>query len=217
MKLKGRRSSSAGLYLALAAFCDAAMAGRPLLVDDANVNDPGQGQLEAWVARGDGSTVYNIAPAYAPAAGLELGALLARDARAAVTFSGIQAKWRITPSLEKGCNTGAVLGATHAPAAPNTALLNGLLTCNHPELGSLHLNVGVSQARHGPGLLGWGIAFEREIAGITPHVEWLGVQRSKPTVQVGLRGDLFKNVQLDGSVGRTGDATLYTVGTTLRF
>lgn len=193
------------------------MGGRPLVVDDANVNEAGHGQLEAWVARAPGATVFNLAPAYAPIEGLEIGALLARDRDAHVTSSALQAKWRITPSQDNGCNFGAVLGVAHTPGDPNIGYLNGLLTCNKPEMGSAHLNLGVSKARRSPRSVGWGIAYEREVMGVTPHVEWFGAEGVKPTIQVGLRGNIAANIQLDGSVGRSGGVTLYTLGTKFQF
>ncbi len=105
----------------------------------------------------------------------------------------------------------------HASGTPNTAYLNGLFTCNHAELGSAHLNLGVTKPHRASSTLGWGVAYEREVMGVTPHIEWFGAQHSKPTVQVGLRGNVASNIQLDGSVGRTGGTTLYTLGTKFQF
>jgi hypothetical protein len=205
------------LLLGTALLCGTANAGRPLAVDDANVDAAGTGHVEAWLAQAPGARVYSLAPAYAPVEGLELGALLARDQRASVTLSALQAKWRITPSRETGCNLGAVAGLGHATDSPNNAYLNGLLTCNHPDLGSTHLNLGVSRPRHAASRVGWGMAYEKPVGNMTPHVEWFGSERAKPTIQVGLRGDIAKGVQLDGSVGRSAGAMLYTLGTKLLF
>ena len=77
MSANSRGSLSAAFLLLLGTCSSAVWSGRPLTVDDANVNEPGHAQLEAWVARAGGSTVYNVAPAYAPVDGLEIGALLA--------------------------------------------------------------------------------------------------------------------------------------------
>jgi hypothetical protein len=116
------------LLLATVLPCGTANAGRPLAVDDANVDPAGTGHVEAWLAHAPGSRVYTMAPAYAPVDGLELAALLARDQRASATLSALQAKWRITPSREAGCNLGAGAGLGHATDSPNTTYLNGLLT-----------------------------------------------------------------------------------------
>lgn len=217
MNPNNKKFVRAGALACLVTLCGVASAGRPLVVDDANVNEAGHGQLEAWAARAPGSTSYNLAPAYAPIDGLEIGALLARDTKADLTLSALQAKWRITPSQEDGCNAGAVLGIAHARGAPNTAYLNGLFTCNKPAWGSVHLNVGVSKPRGEREALGWGVAYEREIGGVTPHVEWFGSDGAKPTFQVGLRGNITQRIQLDGSVGRSNGATLYTLGTKFQF
>ena len=47
---------AAATACALALLCTPAWAGRPLSVDDANVDDKGTGHVEAWFARGAGST-----------------------------------------------------------------------------------------------------------------------------------------------------------------
>lgn len=57
-----------------------AQAGRPLTVDDANVNDVGEGQVEGWWTRSpNGSRSWTVAPAYAPIKNVELGAGISRD------------------------------------------------------------------------------------------------------------------------------------------
>jgi hypothetical protein len=59
-----------------------AQAGRPLTVDDANVNEVGEGHVEGWWTRApDGSRSWTVAPAYAPMKNLELGAGIARGHR----------------------------------------------------------------------------------------------------------------------------------------
>lgn len=203
--------------LLLGLCCGTAQAGRPLVVDDANVNEPGHGHLEAWGAHSPGSTIWSLAPAYAPVEGLELGALLARDRGAGLTLTALQAKWRITPSQDNGCNFGAVAGASHATGGGNTLYLNGLLSCNREELGSVHLNLGVARPRQGSTAMAWGIAYEREVMGFTPHVEWFGAEGSKPTFQLGLRTELMPGVQLDGSVGRNDGRSVFTLGTKFQF
>lgn len=190
-----------------------AHAGRPLVVDDANVNDPGAGQVEAWYGRLPGKTnTWNLAPAYAPIQGLEIGALLSRDTTAPATTTALQAKWRITPAQERGCNVGAVAGVSHTNnGGGNTPYLNGLATCNMDK-GSLHLNVGANRAPGGPTLPTWGIAFEHPYSSATVHVEAFGQRHSKPGVQVGLRTDIAPGLQLDGSLGRQAGDTLFSVG-----
>jgi hypothetical protein len=105
------------LFLALAFLSSIfpAQAGRPLTVDDANVNDTGAGHVETWWARAaDGTRSWNVAPAYAPVEGLELAAVMARELRTGHVTQNIQAKFRITPSQDNGCNVGAVAGYSRA-------------------------------------------------------------------------------------------------------
>lgn len=91
-----------------------ALAGRPLTVDDASVNDAGAGHVEAWYARQPGRLhTWTVAPAYAPVNGLELGAAFTRDRTTPQSSAAVQAKWRITPVQDDGCNAGAVLGVAH--------------------------------------------------------------------------------------------------------
>ncbi len=211
--------SAPGVLIALMALCfsEVALAGRPLAVDDANVNEPGQGHVELWASHTAGSRVYNLAPAFAPIKGLEVSALLARDRTTLATLSAVQAKWRITPSHENGCNLATVLGIGHTSISDNSKYLNGLFTCNRAKFGSMHLNLGISKTRSSGSVVGWGVAFETEVMGVTPHLEWFGEQHTKPTVQVGLRGNISPSVQLDGSVGRVQGANVYTVGTKIQF
>lgn len=199
-----------------------AMAGRPLVIDDANTNDKGKGHVEAWVTRADGATLFSLAPAYAVAEGLEIGGLLARESGSGgLRVSAAQVKWRITPSNEKGCNFAAVLGATRASAggaSSNASYLNGLATCNRGSAGSYHANLGVTKANGGGGsATTWGIAYERGFGNVTPHIEWFGAEGSKPTLQVGLRGQLTDTLQLDGSLGHTDGVTIYTLGVKFTF
>ena len=214
------RNPPAALRLALAAsvlFPIGALAGRPLTVDDANVDDAGRGHIEAWVAREPGSRTYNLAPAYAPIDGLEIGALLARDTAASTSLRGLQAKWRITPAQQNGCNAGAVLGWSRATATPDAMSLDGLLSCHHAQRGSLHGNLGAAKAGSAAASVKWGVAYERELKAVTPSIEWFGTQGTKPTLQAGLRGNIASSLQLDGSVGRRNRSTLYSFGTKLQF
>ena len=204
--------------VALSALCSLpAGAGRPLTVDDADTDAAGHGHLEAWAARAPGARQYNLAPAYAPTDGVELGALLARDSAASMTLSGLQAKWRITPKQENGCNAGAVLGWSRATGTPDAVSLNGLLSCHHARRGSVHTNLGATKAGSTAASVNWGVAYERDLKHMTPSIEWFGNQGAKPTLQVGLRGNIASSLQLDGSVGRRNRSTLYSLGTKLQF
>jgi hypothetical protein len=210
------------VILALAAFASApALAGRPLVVDDANTNDKGAGHVETWVTHADGTNLLSIAPAYAPIDGLEFSALVARESSTSLTVSALQAKWRITPSQEAGCNFGAVLGASHASlsgaGSANTTYLNGLMTCNLGGSGSVHFNLGATKPSGSSAENAWGMAYEHQFGAVTPHIEWFGSEGVKPTVQVGLRGEITKGIQLDGSIGRSEGVTISTLGLKFQF
>ena len=215
------RSRSLPIQLApaclLIALTAPAHAGRPLTVDDANVNDTGNGHVETWYARQPGRVhTWTVAPAYAPIDGLELGAAFSRDRTTPQSSQAVQAKWRITPSQEAGCNAGAVAGLSHARGAGNTPYVNGLLTCNSPW-GATHLNLGANRAPGGPTLGSWGIAHEHPFGAVTAHAELFGQRLSKPTFQIGARTDIARGVQLDGTVGRSNRETLVSVGFKVSF
>lgn len=196
-----------------------AWAGRPLTVDDANTNDKGAGHVEVWAAREEAKVnTVNIAPAFAPLEGVELGALLSRDTTNQLNMSAVQAKWRITPSQEKGCNVAAVLGLAHeSNGGGNASYVNGILSCNGNALGNVHFNLGALKAKGVSAVGTWGVALEREMGAVTPHIELFGAEHQKPTVQVGLRGQLTKTIQLDGTVGRSNGESLYSVGMKFQF
>ncbi|MDP1742286.1 MAG: hypothetical protein Q8K71_00870 [Polaromonas sp.] len=193
--------------------CGFANAGRPLTVDDANTDDAGSGHVEGWYARQPGrANTFTVAPAYAPIDGLELGASVTRDRTAASTSQSLQAKWRITPSLDNGCNPAAVLGASQTRGQSGTTpYLNGLLTCNS-ALGSTHVNLGAQRASGGPGVGTWGLAHEREWGPVTVHAEAFGQRLAKPTFQIGARKDLSPSLQLDATLGRNNRQGLVSVG-----
>ena len=194
-------------------------AGRPLSVDDANVNESGAGHVEMWVSREAAKgNLYNIAPAYAVADGVEIGALLSRDSAARETLTALQAKWRITASQDDGCNVAAAFGlARSSGSGDSAAYLNGLLSCNGTAAGNLHVNLG-GVKRSGVSLnASWSVALERAIGSFTPHVEWFGEQGRSATFQIGARTEISKGLQLDGTVGRTAGNAVYSVGTKVQF
>ncbi|MFO1326612.1 MAG: hypothetical protein U1F56_04570 [Rubrivivax sp.] len=204
--------------LVLVAACGAAFAGRPLTVDDANTNEKGAGHVEAWVARAHGATVVNVAPAFAPLDRLELAATLSRDTTNQVNASAVQAKVILTERQDKGCNLGASGGFAHVGSGGgNGKFVNGLFTCNAGDLGSLHLNLGLTKASGEASVKTWGVAFEHELGAVTPHLELFGEKGSKPTVQAGARTEVAKGIQLDGTIGRLDGRSVYSLGVKFQF
>ena len=193
-------------------------AGRPLTVDDASVNDVGQVHVEGWWTRAtDGSRSWTIAPAYAPTQNIELGAGLAREQKTGLETLNVQAKFRITPSQDDGCNVGAVLGAARTTGETSKGYVNALLTCNHAKLGSLHTNLGALDFSSSQRIGTWGLAWERAYGDVTAHIEVYGQQHDKPTWATGLRTNILPKLQLDGSVGRQGRQNMLTLGTKWMF
>lgn len=191
----------------------ACLAGRPLTVDDANVNDPGVGHIETYAARDPGGVrTWTLAPAWGLRDGVELSAGLSRDASNRVHTTALQAKLLWAPARPDGCNSGTVFGLAHtSKAGGNTAYVNGLLTCNHEAL-AFHANLGAIRPHHGPALATWGLALERTLGAVTVHAESFGQRHAKPVVQIGARTDLAKDIQLDGTIGRHNRGAVYSAG-----
>lgn len=194
------------------------LAGRPLTVDDANVNDAGNGHVEVWYARLPGATnVWTVAPAYAPVDGVELAAALARDSTEKLTTSSVQAKFRLTPSRKDGCNIAATVGLSRPNDSTGDApYMNGALTCNRGE-STFDLNLGAIRPDGSSSLRTWGMAWEHEVGEFTGHVEYFGQQKTKPTLQLGMRTNVLKNLQLDSTLGRTDHDTLFSLGFKIMF
>lgn len=211
-----RLASLSALWISL---MPAAHAGRPLTVDDANVNDVGSGHVEAWSARlGDRSRAWTVSPAYGLFDGVEIAGAFTRDTTNKLTATALQGKFLFTKPQKDGCNLGAVVGVSHEnKGGGNTPYVNGLFTCNG-DVGALHLNLGALRGKGGPTLGTWGLAFEREVAeDVTLHVETFGQRHSKPALQFGARTMLTKSVQLDGTVGRQDRNTIYSLGLKVLF
>jgi hypothetical protein len=195
-----------------------AQAGRPLTVDDANVNDVGEGQVEGWWTRSpNGSRSWTIAPAYAPIKNVELGAGIAREQKTGIESVNVQVKFRITESQEKGCNFGTVVGTARTDGESSNEYLNALFTCNHPTLGSLHTNLGALGFSKSQRIGTWGLAWERSYGEVTAHVEVYGQRQETPTWATGLRMNILPKLQLDASLGRQSGQNLLTLGTKWMF
>jgi hypothetical protein len=205
--------------LALAPFAltlvGSALAGRPLTVDDAGTNAAGEGHVEVWMTRADEARSTNISPAYALRDGFEFSALFSRESPHKITTTALQAKFLFSPSKEEGCNFGAGVGVARAKAAGDreeAGFVNGIATCNGTLLGNVHVNLGYSKPSSASGVKSWGVALERPMGAVTPHIEYFGVEHAKPVLQLGLRGDILGNLQLDGTVARSEGITSWSVG-----
>lgn len=177
-------------------------AGRPLTVDDANVNDKGAGHVEIWVARdSEKINTWNVAPAFAPVDGVEIGVSYAKARKTGTAEQAIQAKWRITPSQDNGCNVASTLGTMHKKNVGNSPYLVGILTCNS-ALGAIHVNVTRHNPKDEKSFNSWGVAFERPMGTVTPHIEAFADQGQKANVQLGAKTEIAEGLQLDATIGR---------------
>ncbi len=208
-------ANSASALLVLTAFFASfpSFAGRPLTVDDANVNDTGDGHAEAWWTRSpNGVRSWTVAPAYAHVDNIELGAGIVREQFSGIQTQNIQAKFRLSPTQENGCNFGAVAGYARVDGQSSQPYVNGLFSCNHPSMGSLHTNLGALNFSSSQRVRTWGVAWERAYGEVTVHIEKFGMEHEKPTTAVGLRFNVMEDLQLDTSVGRTNKKNIFTLG-----
>lgn len=194
-----------------------ALAGRPMLVDDAGVNDPGAAHVEAWWERAPGNArQWTVAPAWSPVAGLELGAALVRNPGQDQSLARLQLKWQIGAAQGAACQQALTLGTRRQRHLPGTTpWLTGILSCAAGP-GTLHLNLGASRNldRWGGNL---GVAWEQDLGWATGHAEWLAARGTRPIVNLGLRRDVEPQLQLDGSIGRSGRQTLLSLGLKRQF
>ena len=196
---------------------NAAWAGRPLSVDDANVNDAGKGHVETWFAHESGSTAFYVAPAYAIRNNLELSAVYGRESQSGANAMTLQAKYRISQPQDNGCNTAVAGGVTHYnQGGGNAPYIYGAVSCNVLSF-AVHGNVGGLKPSGASGKMFWGIAAEKPFGNVTAHAEVFATEGERMTKQVGLRTNLSDNIQLDGTVGRQGGFNKYSIGMKFSF
>ena len=191
-------------------------AGRPLLVDDAATNEAGHGHVESWYDT-DGRT-FNVAPAFAPIADLELGAAYAKSNASGETTYSFQAKKLFTSPQDNGCNTGATLGRSSVQNDNAYTVYGwGILSCHSPQWGAVHVNLGLVKERDVSSKQLSGVAFEYPLDNFTPHAEWIRQEGEKAVTAIGARTELLKNVQLDGSYRVQDKKNYWTLGVKFQF
>jgi len=206
--------------IGLATSAASSFAGRPLLVDDAGVNKKGEGHIETWITRADGDNAFTVSPAYAFWDTVELAGAYTHFDTAGARLYSLQAKWMITPSQDHGCNfAAAVVGSRFESDVGNgdASTVTGLFSCNGNPFGNIHINLGYTKPSGASGDTSYGVAIEKSFGVLTPHVELVGSDNTDSIVNLGLRGDIARNVQLDGSIGRQSGINIYTVGLKFRF
>jgi hypothetical protein len=204
--------------LAIALLSVSAQAGRPLSVDDANVNDAGVAHVETfWSRSADGSRTLTIAPTYSPLPGLDL---IAQDVR---TFSGgahsqtVQAKMQVTSPKENSCHFAWVVGATQWKKGDGQKSFVSANTSCDMGSGALHASAVRSRDAEGRDTPSLGVAWEQSFGAWTGHIESIAQRATKPMVGVGARTDIAPGIQIDGTWGRLGGKAMFSLGTKFTF
>jgi hypothetical protein len=212
-----RSTPFAALALAVALVPASAWAGRPLGVDNAEINAKGNGHVEAWAAREPGKAdVLYVAPAYSPWQVLELSGVVARNRTDDNSAYALLARIRITETQKSGCNFLVTLGQQHFSPGGNVPFANTVATCNRADF-ALHANLGAAKPSGASSYGTWGIALEHDTGTFTAHIEAFGREESKPTYRVGARREVAKGWQVDGSLGRFDGETIFSLGFKVSF
>ena len=202
--------------IAMGLLASTAFAGRPLLVDDANTNEAGHGHLESWFDKENNAISFS--PAYAPIEELELGANFTNSQATSEKAYSFQLKKLFTSSQENGCNTGTTLGRSADINASGYSIYGwGILTCNSTQWGSVHANLGWDKPNTSSANVLYGVAYEYPLANLVPNIEWMHVEGSENITSIGVRTEIMKNVQLDGSYRVQGDNKFWTLGGKFQF
>lgn len=203
----------------------AAMAGRPMNVDDAALVNPKSCQLESWFQHNQDSREFWAVPACNPTGNLELAAGAARVLHAQAidhTLYAFQAK-TILKSIDSSRWGLAMAAGTQFD---DTQHLHGDVFVNLPLSLSfynsrllLHSNVGWLHVREGKRhLLSWGTGCEFALHDdFSLIAEVYGNQQDRPDFQLGFKSWLKKEyIQLDATygdkLGSQGDAAFFSLG-----
>lgn len=194
----------------------AAHAGRPLIVDNANVNEKGYKHVETWFEKTADDQALVISPSYALRSGLEVNATLRTSFNSTPNLLGFGAKYQLTKPVDVGCYSAIALGTAFGSGS-NAIGFNLIGTC---KLGGpdLHINLGAARnTSTKDNTRALGIALEKEYAFGTGHVEAVAEQGNKPLFQVGARTQYTPKLQLDGSIGFQGGKSRFSLGSKYQF
>lgn len=206
------------VFLGLFLLSGVGHAERPMNVDDAGVGTTRTGFVETWYARErGGERSLNVASTYVPLTGMEFTVTGSRDRADGPTTTGLEGKFQLTRPQAGGCYQAVALELTHPRGQRGpTSFANGIMSCDVGR-SAVHMNLGLVRAPGGPSLPIAGVAWERAFGSVTGYVEWQVQRDEKPTLGMGLRTELVKDVDLGASVGRNGGETLYSVGMKFEF
>jgi hypothetical protein len=188
--------------------CLPALAGRPLVTDDAAVLAPGMCQVEAWAQRGPSQRW--VAPACNVGANWEVGAAAGRhDGR---QVAGILAKTVFQPLTADQWGTGFTVASshTHGTDGAHDGAVNFLAGAPLASWLVVHANVGaVHHAATHRGARTWALAVEASEGPRGYSIETFGERSASAGWQAGLRWTLVADaLDLDAGWGvvRSGGA-----------
>lgn len=207
---------------------NAALAGRPMNVDDAALVAAGSCQLESWFQHNQDFRELWAVPACNPTGNLELAAGAARmtfPAEKDHTLYVLQAKTLLKPMDNTRWGVAMAVGTQF----DDTQQLHGDVFVNLPVSLSFydgrlmnHLNLGWLHEREGKRhLLTWGVGHEfavNDYLGVIAEV--YGNQQDRPNFQAGFKSWLKKDyIQLDATygdrLGSKGNASFFSLGLVL--
>jgi hypothetical protein len=218
----------------LACTATAALAERPMMVDDAGTLDHGGAKLEFGWSRDDKARGWDAAAGYSPIENLELEVGLERmrdhatDPTTRLHGKGFALKW-VPLQAETGLSAGLKLEVGRvriddrvAPTETERAhSLNGLLTWRTQSEQKFHVNLGREWVRSGgvrEGANTWGVGFEQPLReDLQLTLETYGAERSRPDKQVGLRWEIAEGLKLSVAAGRGNDRSFAQAGVAWEF
>jgi len=204
--------------LATSLLCVAVQAGRPLTVDDANVNDTGVAHVETfWSRAADGSRTFTVAPTYSPLPGLDLIAVDTRTLAGGAHSQTFQAKMQVTSPKDNSCHFAWVVGTTQWQKGEGQKSFVSANTSCDMGVGALHASVVSSRDAVGRDTPSMGVAWEQSFGAWTGHIESVAQRATKPMVGIGARTEVRPGFQVDGTWGRLGGKALFSLGTKFTF
>jgi hypothetical protein len=204
--------------LATSLLCVSAQAGRPLTVDDANVNDTGVAHVETfWSRAADGSRTFTVAPTYSPLPGLDLIAVDTRTLAGGAHSQTFQAKMQVTSPKDNSCHFAWVVGTTQWQKGEGQKSFVSANTSCDMGVGALHASVVSSRDAVGRDTPSMGVAWEQSFGAWTGHIESVAQRATKPMVGIGARTEVRPGFQVDGTWGRLGGKALFSLGTKFTF
>lgn len=211
---------------ALLCACPIAQAGRPMVVDDATILDPGNCQLEAWLQHAPQQREHWAMPS-CRAGAWELGIGLGRidpEASAAYVARQLQAKTIFRPLRTNGWGIGLTVADQYRPGGGLSGDISALVPLSVSLLDDrvlVHANAGWLHRQGGRGAATWALGTEWTAApGLALTLESYGQQHGRAWIQAGMRIDAVPGrLALDAGIGQRfglrSVAPYFTVGLTV--